>query len=134
LVSRKYGTNYTGVTSNLLQRLYQHREEVLEGFSKKNGVKMLVWYEQHATMETAIKREKQIKKWHRQWKINLIEKDNPDWRDLAVDLGFPPARTIKERQFVSGFVTSAKAEVYHRQYQNKRRVMDSRLRGNDENE
>jgi putative endonuclease len=94
MVSRNYGTNYTGVTSNLLQRLYQQREEALEGFSKNNGVKMLVWYEQHATMETAIIREKQIKKWNRQWKINLIEKDNPDWRDLAVDLGFAPAWTL----------------------------------------
>jgi putative endonuclease len=94
LVSRKYGTNYTGVTSNLMQRLQQHREEVFKGFSQKNGVKMLVWYEQHGTMETAIKREKQIKKWNRQWKINMIEAENPDWRDLSIDLGFPPLWTI----------------------------------------
>ena len=95
IVSRKYGTNYTGVTSNIMQRMQQHREEALEGFSKKNGVKMLIWYEQHVTMETAIRREKQIKKWNRQWKINLIEASNPDWRDLAIDLGFQPLPSRK---------------------------------------
>jgi putative endonuclease len=77
-----------------MQRLQQHREEVFKGFSQTNGVKMLVWYEQHGTMETAIKREKQIKKWNRQWKINMIEAENPDWRDLSIDLGFPPLWTI----------------------------------------
>jgi putative endonuclease len=55
---------------------------------------MLVWYEQHGTMETAIKREKQIKKWNRQWKVNMIEAENPGWRDLSIDLGFPPLWTI----------------------------------------
>ena len=97
LASRRYGTLYAGVTSNLMQRVYQHREEIMRGFSSENSVKMLVWFEQHGTMETAILREKRIKKWNRQWKIKLIEMGNPDWRDLAVDLGFDmlPTRFLR---------------------------------------
>jgi putative endonuclease len=68
--------------------LYQHREGLIEGFTSDYGVQRLVWFEQHATMELAITREKRIKKWIRAWKIALIEKANPDWRDLAVDFGF----------------------------------------------
>ena len=90
LASRKYGTLYTGVTSDLARRIYQHREEMMGGFTKAHSIKMLVWFEQHGTMEHAIMREKRIKKWNRQWRINLIETENPDWRDLAVDLGFAP--------------------------------------------
>ena len=71
-----------------MRRLYQHREEVLEGFSKEHGVKRLAWCEPHDTMDTAIVREKRIKAWKRPWKIGLIEKQNPAWRDLAVDFGF----------------------------------------------
>jgi len=88
LASRRYGTLYTGVTSNLMQRIYQHREKIIEGFTSRYRVQMLVWFEQHETMESAILREKRIKKWNRQWRINLIETQNPAWRDLAVDLGF----------------------------------------------
>jgi putative endonuclease len=95
LASRRYGTLYVGVTSHLMQRILQHREETFGGFSSDYSVKMLVWYEQHGTMETAITREKQIKKWNRQWKINKIESENPDWRDLSVDLGFPPLPSQK---------------------------------------
>ena len=73
----------------MLQRLHQHREGLIEGFTKDYGVHRLVWFEQHATMEHAIVREKRIKKWNRAWKVKLIEEANPDWRDLAVDLGFP---------------------------------------------
>jgi len=85
-----------GVTSNLLQRLHQHREGLIEGFTKDYGVHRLVWFEQHATMEHAITREKRIKKWNRTWKIRLVEEANPEWRDLAVDLGFGtlPSRQI----------------------------------------
>ena len=90
LASKRNGTLYTGVTSDLIQRIYQHREGVLPGFTRKHGVKRLVWFEQHATMEQAITREKRIKKWLRRWKIELIEKDNLAWRDLAEDLGFAP--------------------------------------------
>lgn len=95
LASRRFGTLYVGVTSHLMQRMHQHREGRLAGFTADHDVKMLVWYEQHATMETAITREKQIKKWNRQWKINLIEGVNPNWRDLAVDLGFLPLPSRK---------------------------------------
>jgi putative endonuclease len=96
LASHRNGTLYAGVTSDLLGRLYQHREGLIPGFTKDYGVHRLVWFEQHATMEYAITREKRIKKWNRAWKIKLIEEANPDWRDLAVDFGFPalPSRRI----------------------------------------
>ncbi|TXI43021.1 MAG: GIY-YIG nuclease family protein [Nitrosomonas sp.] len=82
LVSQRNGTLYIGVTSNLIQRIWQHREGLAEGFTKKYRVKTLVWYEQHATMESAIAREKALKKWNRAWKLKLIEETNPQWRDL----------------------------------------------------
>jgi putative endonuclease len=88
LASRRNGTLYTGVTSNLVGRIHQHREGRVSGFSRDYGVKLLVWFEQHATMESAITREKRIKKWNRAWKLELIEASNPEWRDLAEDLGF----------------------------------------------
>ena len=90
LASQRNGTLYTGVTSDLIARIYKHRNELLPGFSRDYGVKMLVWYERHETMEGAIQREKRIKKWNRDWKLNLIEADNPEWRDLAGNLGFDP--------------------------------------------
>jgi len=90
LASRRNGTLYIGVTSNLLQRIHQHREGTFGGFTRKHTVHRLVWFEQHATMEHAIIREKRLKKWERAWKLNLFEKDNPTWRDLAEDFGFPP--------------------------------------------
>jgi putative endonuclease len=83
------------VTSNLLGRVWQHREEVTGGFTKRYGVKRLVCFEVHETMESAIKREKSIKRWYRQWKIELVEKENPTWRDLAEDFGF--ASLIKKK-------------------------------------
>jgi putative endonuclease len=82
LASRKDGTLYTGVTSNLPRRAWEHREGVVSGFTKRYSVKRLVYVEEHATAETAIKREKAIKSWPRRWKIDLIEKDNPNWFDL----------------------------------------------------
>ncbi len=84
------GTLYVGVTSNLIGRILQHREGTFEGFTKRNGIIRLVWYEMADTMEAAIASEKRIKKWHRDWKINLIERDNPHWDDLAVALGLDP--------------------------------------------
>ena len=90
LASRKNGALYTGVTSDLIKRVHEHREGVVPGFTKKHGIKRLVWFEQHSTMEHAITREKRIKKWLRRWKLELIENDNLGWRDLAEDLGFPP--------------------------------------------
>ncbi len=90
LASRRNGTLYTGVTSNLIQRVHQHREGLIPGFTREYNVKILVWFEQHATIDSAIQREKRIKKWNRAWKLELIERDNPDWRDLAEDFGFEP--------------------------------------------
>lgn len=86
LASKAYGTLYTGVTSNIAQRIYQHKEGVFEGFTKKYKVHRLVYYEIHADIYEAITREKQVKKWNRQWKINLIEQNNPQWLDLSFGL------------------------------------------------
>jgi putative endonuclease len=88
LASQRNGTLYAGVTSDLMGRIYLHREGLVEGFTRQYGVKLLVWFEQHSTMEHAILREKRIKKWNREWKLRLIEENNPDWHDLAIDLGF----------------------------------------------
>jgi putative endonuclease len=79
LASRPRGTLYVGMTNDLIRRIYQHREELADGFTKEHGVKMLVYYEQHATAIAAIQREKNIKHWSRQWKIDLIRSMNPDW-------------------------------------------------------
>lgn len=82
LASRKHGTLYVGVTSNLIQRVWQHREGFVDSFSKKHGCKSLVWFEQHETMESAIHREKRLKKYKRDQKIRLIETGNSAWKDL----------------------------------------------------
>ena len=87
LASAFHGTLYTGVTSNLHGRVWQHREEVTGGFTERYDVKRLVWFEVHETMESAIRREKLIKRWARAWKIELIERENPTWRDLAENFG-----------------------------------------------
>jgi putative endonuclease len=90
LASGKHGTLYIGVTSNLMQRMNQHREGLTKGFTSKHGVFRLVRYELLGDMESAIRREKQLKNWHRDWKINLIESENPEWIDLALEWGFEP--------------------------------------------
>jgi putative endonuclease len=90
LASQPRGTLYIGVTSDLMQRLYQHREGLTGGFTARYKVHRLVRFEMFGDMEGAILREKQLKRWHRQWKINLIEGDNPHWIDLAIELGFEP--------------------------------------------
>jgi putative endonuclease len=82
LASRKNGTLYVGVTSNLVQRIWQHKNNLAAGFTKKYGIHTLVWFEVHETMESAIAREKAIKEWRRDWKISLIETGNPSWSDL----------------------------------------------------
>jgi putative endonuclease len=84
------GTLYTGVTSNLLQRIHQHRTGAFRGFTAEHGVRRLVWFEMHGDMERAIAREKRVKKWLRAWKVALIVEANPTWRDLAEDFGFEP--------------------------------------------
>lgn len=83
LASKRNGTLYIGVTSNLVQRIWQHKEGLVEGFTKKYNIKLLVYFEVHETVESAITREKQMKKWERAWKIKLIERNNPEWRDLT---------------------------------------------------
>ena len=90
LASQRNGTLYAGVTSNLVGRIHQHRIGAVPGFARDYGVKLLAWFEQHETMESAIQREKRIKKWNRKWKLELIEISHPDWRDLAEDFGFAP--------------------------------------------
>ncbi|MBA3667803.1 MAG: GIY-YIG nuclease family protein [Sphingomonas sp.] len=90
LASRRNWTIYTGVTSNLLARVAQHREGVVAGFTRKHGIKLLVWFEIHENMESAILREKRVKRWERAWKLEVLEAGNPQWRDLAEDFGFPP--------------------------------------------
>ncbi|WP_159710316.1 GIY-YIG nuclease family protein [Sphingomonas sp. AX6] len=106
LASGRCGTLYTGVTSDIIARVYQHREGLIKGFTSRYGVMRLVWFEMHDTMDMAITREKRIKQWDRDWKLNLIEHANPGWDDLAIGFGFEPIATTK--------------------------IMDSRLRGNDE--
>lgn len=106
LASGKHGTLYIGVTSNLLARLHQHRAGLIGGFTSRYGVHRLGWFEIADTMEAAIGREKQLKKWNRDWKLRLIEENNPEWLDLAINLGFGPAEKLVR--------------------------MDSRLRGNDD--
>ncbi|MFT3762031.1 MAG: GIY-YIG nuclease family protein [Pseudoxanthomonas sp.] len=82
LANERNGTLYVGVTSDLVARTWQHREHVVDGFTKRYNVTMLVWYELHGTMDSAITREKQIKKWNRAWKLRLIQEGNPRWLDL----------------------------------------------------
>jgi putative endonuclease len=82
LSSKRNGTLYTGVTSNLIARTWQHREHLIDGFTKQYGVTRLVWFEMHDEMASAILREKQIKAWKRQWKVEMIEASNPTWQDL----------------------------------------------------
>ena len=105
LASHCNGTLYVGVTSNLIARVWQHREHLADGFSRRYNVDCLVWYEAHPTMDSAIQREKRIKKWNRAWKVRLVDDMNPSWRDLWPDIVGLTPRTGS---------------------------MDSRLRGNDE--
>ncbi|MDR7098778.1 putative endonuclease [Lysobacter niabensis] len=86
MASRWHGTLYAGVTSDLIKRVWEHQHDAVEGFTKKYRVHTLVWFEQHATMVSAISREKAIKEWRRSWKVDLIEETNPSWRDLYPDL------------------------------------------------
>ena len=87
LASKRDGTLYVGVTSDLIRRVWLHKNDLVEGFTKRYGVHALVWHESHETMESAITREKNLKRWKRDWKIDLIQKANPSWRDLYHELG-----------------------------------------------
>ena len=86
LASRRNGTLYTGVTSSLIKRVWEHKNDLVEGFTKRYRVHILVWYELHSSMESAITREKAVKEWKRRWKLELIEGINPGWRDLYDEL------------------------------------------------
>jgi putative endonuclease len=82
LASKRNGTLYIGVTSDLLKRIWEHKNNLVEGFTNRYGVQHLVWYELHDGMESAIEREKRLKEWKRIWKLELIENSNPNWQDL----------------------------------------------------
>jgi putative endonuclease len=86
LASRKNGTLYIGVTSDLPKRIYEHKNHLVDGFTKQYGVNILVWYEIHENMIEAITKEKQLKKWKRDWKLRLIEESNRNWNDLYDDI------------------------------------------------
>jgi putative endonuclease len=86
LASRRNGTLYVGMTDNLARRVWEHQTGAVAGFTKRYGVKTLVWYEPHESREGAFQRERQLKKWNRAWKLKLIEVRNPDWRDLTGEL------------------------------------------------
>ena len=86
LASERNGTLYVGVTSNLVKRVWEHKSDLVGGFTKRYGVHTLVWYEGHETMASAIAREKAIKEWRRAWKLELVEERNPAWRDLYEEL------------------------------------------------
>jgi len=86
MASRRNGTLYVGVTSDLIKRAWEHKNNIVEGFTKRYGIHVLVWYELHPTMESAIQRERALKEWKRAWKLELIEKVNPQWQDLYSNL------------------------------------------------
>jgi putative endonuclease len=86
LASRPQGTLYVGLTSDLAKRVFEHKSKAVPGFTARYGVDTLVWFEAHDSVEAAIRREKQIKEWKREWKFNLIERDNPHWVDLFSDV------------------------------------------------
>ncbi len=86
LASKRNGTLYTGVTSDIVKRIWEHKNDVVKGFTQRYGVHTLVWFEIHETMAPAITREKAIKTWKRKWKLELIEKENPQWLDLYKNL------------------------------------------------
>ena len=122
LVSKRNGTLYVGMTDDLVKRAWQHRANALPGFTRRYNVKLLVWHETHDSRESAFAREHQIKKWDRAWKIKLIEKLNPDWRDLWDEVASPiPAAHPRE----SGDPVFAEEPTLPSP------PLDSRLRGNE---
>ena len=86
LASKRNGALYTGVTNDLVKRVYEHKNDLADGFTKKYGIHQLVYFEQTGDVNSAIAREKQLKNWHRQWKLELIEEKNPEWKDLYQEL------------------------------------------------
>ena len=86
LASKRNGTLYTGVTSDLVRRVWEHKNDLVAGFSQRYGTHLLVWFERHETMGSAIVRERRLKEWKRSWKLRLIEEENPAWRDLYPEI------------------------------------------------
>lgn len=86
ITNQRNGTLYIGITTNLARRINEHKNKLADGFSKKYNLGMLVWYEEYCDIYSAIRREKQLKKWNRNYKLELIERDNPEWNDLSLDL------------------------------------------------
>ena len=127
LASQRNGTLYIGVTSDLIKRVWQHREGLADGFTKQYGVKTLVWYEQHETMDSAISKEKAMKKWLRKWKLAAIEKIHPDWHDLWPEIiGAVPVPVVYAQEGTHTPVVPAYAGTQDSA------TLDSRIRGNDE--
>jgi putative endonuclease len=122
LASERNGTLYIGVTSDLIKRVWQHKESLADGFTKKYDVKMLVWYEQHETMESAIAKEKTMKKWLREWKLKTIEQTNPDWRDLWPEITGAAPKTV---------VPAQAGTQQNKNALDSSNPLDSRIRGND---
>ncbi len=120
MASRRNGTLYTGVTSDLIKRVWEHRGDFIDGFTKRYSVHTLVWFELHSEMYQAIVREKQIKKWNRAWKIKLIEQINPDWSDLWLSLTGNDGLDSQPPPVFEALANGA--------------ALDSRLRGNDSEE
>lgn len=142
LASERNGTLYIGVTSDLIQRVWQHKEGLAEGFTKKYAVKMLVWFEQHETMESAIRKEKAMKKWLRKWKLTTIEQTNPDWNDLWSEIiGEKPQTVVPApdkniRGQAAGTYPSSVVPAQARTQQKENAFdslnpLDSRIRWND---
>ena len=142
LASERNGTLYIGVTSDLIQRVWQHKEGLAEGFTKKYAVKMLVWFEQHETMESAIRKEKAMKKWLRKWKLKTIEQTNPDWNDLWSEIigekpqtAVPsPDKNIRGQAAGPHPPSVVPAQAGTQQKENvidSLNPLDSRIRGND---
>ena len=99
MTNRPNGTLYTGVTNDLIRRTHEHRTHAAKGFTDRYNLERLVWFEQHTDPTEAIEREKAIKKWNRAWKVELIEKDNPNWNDLWPEIaGSSPAMTMGDTQ------------------------------------
>ncbi|NLY16006.1 MAG: GIY-YIG nuclease family protein [Gammaproteobacteria bacterium] len=137
LCSKPNGTLYIGVTSNLVQRIWQHREGVVEGFTRRYGLKTLVWYEQHETMQSAISREKALKKWNRSWKLRLVAERNPQWLDLWPEItgqesGFSGTPSFREASGAPLSRNDSGGSSFPSAFiGNPRSPLDSRLRGND---
>lgn len=142
LASQRNGTLYIGVTSDLIQRVWQHKEGLADGFTKKHNVKILVWYQQHETMESAIIKEKTMKKWLREWKLKTIEQTNPDWNDLWYEIigekpqtvVLAPDNSIRGQAAGTHPPSVVPAQAGTQQKENafdSSNPLDSRLRGND---